>query len=68
MNSPPAEWTVLIGALALLDYIRSRGEADGDTASEVIRDLTRRHPSGDLFLGAGLAVGAVWFHRHITTG
>lgn len=68
MNSPKAEWTVLIGALALIDYLRARGEADQDTISEVVRDLTRRHPRGDLIFGAALTGGAAWFYRHITTG
>lgn len=38
MQSPPAEWVLGIGYLAVLDYLRARGEADGNTLSECTRD------------------------------
>ena len=65
MKSPRIEWTLGIGYLALLDYIRSRGEADGDTASEVLRDLIARHPYGRPLFVATLIAGGVAFHQHI---
>lgn len=66
MKSPGIEWTLGAGYLALLDYIRARGEADGDTASECIRDLIAKHPHGQLLFTGALIAGGVAFHRHIT--
>lgn len=43
MQSPPIEWSVWIGSLVLIDYIRAQGEADKDTLSEVVRDVERDH-------------------------
>lgn len=65
MQSPPVEWALGIGYLALLDVIRARGEADGDTASEVVREAVSRHPAGRLMFTASVALGALAFHRHI---
>lgn len=65
MQSPPAEWALGIGYLAVLDYLRSRGEADGDTLSEATRAIIRRHPRGDLLFGVGAFVGAELLRRHI---
>lgn len=62
MQSPPVEWTIGIGYLALLDYLRSRGEADDDTISECLRPWALRHPV--TFAAACVAV-PLWFHRHI---
>lgn len=40
MQSPHAEWALLAGSVVLhvgvLDYLRARGEADGDTLSECL--------------------------------
>lgn len=65
MKSPAVEWTLGIGYLAFLDYVRARGEADGDTASEVVRELVARHPIGRPAFAAVVAAGAYAFHRHI---
>jgi hypothetical protein len=65
MQSPPVEWTLGIGYLALLDYLRSRGDADGDTLSEVVRDAMRKHPQGERIFTAGLIVGAFALREHI---
>ena len=65
MHSPPMEWGLGIGYLALLDALRARGEADEDTLSEVVRSLVARHPLGRYVLAAGLAGGSVAFWRHI---
>jgi hypothetical protein len=65
MQSPPVEWVLGIGYLGLLDYIRSRGEADGDTLSEVTRDLVRRHPAGDIAFTVVLYGGVELLRRHI---
>lgn len=65
MHSPPIEWTVLIGSLAAIDYVRARGEADADTLSEVVRDVVQRHPHGHRIFAVGLTVGGVSLYRHI---
>lgn len=66
MQSPRAEWTLAIGHLAVLDYLRSRGDADSDTLSEVVREAISRHPSGRAIFAAGYAVGSVVLYRHLT--
>ena len=65
MQSPPAEWTILIGSLAALDYVRSRGEADHDTLSEVVRNAVYRHDAGPLLFTVALFGGAELLRRHI---
>lgn len=66
MQSPRAEWTLGILYLVTLDVLRALGEADHDTLSEVIRNGCRVNtPRGRAAFTAGLAVGAVAFHRHI---
>jgi hypothetical protein len=65
MQSPSAEWTLAIGHLAVLDYLRARGDADHDTISEVTRNLVARHPRGEAIFTAALIGGALWFHAHI---
>lgn len=65
MHSPSAEWSLAIGHLAVLDYLRSRGDADNDTASEVLRDWTMRHPAGPAVFSAVWFGFALWFWRHI---
>ena len=65
MQSPPMEWSVWLAALGTIDYLRSRGDADGDTISEVTRNLVRRHPRGDLIFNIGIFVGAEMLRRHI---
>lgn len=63
MQSPPVEWTLAIGYLAALDFLRSRGDADDDTISECLRPWATRHPFA--FAAACVAV-PLWFHGHIT--
>lgn len=65
MHSPPVEWTAGIAYLVFIDYIRARGEADGDTLSEVVRDHMDRTPHGRAIFTAGLVAGALVLHRHI---
>ncbi len=66
MQSAPLEWTLHLAFPVLVDIIRDRGEPDGDTLSEVIREVFRVHtPRGRLAFTATLAAGAVAFHRHI---
>ena len=65
MQSPPLEWTLAIGHLAALDYIRARGEADSDTLSEVIRGYVDSHPAGRAIFTTALTGAAVIFWRHI---
>lgn len=65
MQSPPIEWALGIGYLAALDIIRDRGEADGDTISECLREVVAKSPRGELVLALGLVAGSAWFYRHI---
>lgn len=65
MQSPPLEWTLFAAHFAALDYLRARGEADHDTASEVIRGYVERHPAGRPLFAVGLTVAAVGFYKHI---
>lgn len=65
MQSPPAEWALGIGYLAILDYVRSRGEADGDTLSECVREGIARHPAGLAVFTGIYAAGAVVLWRHV---
>ena len=65
MQSPPAEWILGISYLAILDWLRSRGEADGDTLSEVTRDVVARHPRGEQIFTGVLLLGGYALHRHI---
>lgn len=66
MHSPPVEWSLHLLHFGVLDLIRDRGEPDGDTASEVIRDLfhvDRRE--GRAAFAAALVTGGVVLYRHI---
>lgn len=66
MQSPRIEWTLFAAHFIALDYLRARGEADSDTASEVCRHAFRVDtPRGRAAFTATLATGAVLFHRHI---
>ena len=65
MQSPRAEWLLGIGHLAVLDYLRARGEPDHDTLSEVTRELVAAHPHGRRLFAATLAAGALVFYKHI---
>jgi hypothetical protein len=64
MQSPRIEWTLGIGYLVAVDALRARGEADGDTLSEVVRELIYRHPLGRAAFTLGYAAGAYVLHRH----
>ncbi len=65
MQSPPAEWVLDALYFTAKDILRARGEADGDTLSEVVRDLVDRHPRGRLVLAAILTAAPIGFWRHI---
>lgn len=65
MQSPPAEWTLAIGHLAILDYLRSIGDADHDTASECVRNFYSRLPHGRALWAVTTVVGAAVLWRHI---
>jgi hypothetical protein len=59
-------WPALIGSLALLDWLCSRGEPDGDTVSELIREtFATDTPAGRYAFTGTIAAGAYWLHRHI---
>ena len=65
MQSPPAEWVLGIGYLAILDAIRAKGEADGDTLSECVREWVDRHPRGEAIFTGAVILGGYVLHRHI---
>lgn len=66
MHSPPVEWSLHVLHFAVLDVVRDRGEPDGDTASEVIRDLFHVDtPTGRLAFALTLAAGSTVLFRHI---
>jgi hypothetical protein len=66
MQSPPMEWALGIGYLAIIDYIRDQGEPDGDTLSECIRHAFQIDKRGGRLAWAGFLVGGgLILHRHI---
>ena len=65
MQSPSVEWALFVGHFAVLDWIRSRGDADHDTLSEVVRNTVARHPRGRKLFRLALVAGAVVIHEHI---
>lgn len=65
MQSPRVEWTLGIGYLAVVDYVRARGDADGDTLSECVRDLIDAHPHGRIMFTTAYLAGAIALWRHI---
>lgn len=67
MHSPKIEWTAFAAHLILVDYVRDRGEPDGDTASEVLRAAFRvERPEGRAALAAAITIGAVGLYAHLT--
>jgi hypothetical protein len=65
MQAPSVEWGMAIGHLLVLDYLRARGDADNDTASECLRSIVARHQLGPAAFTVALVGGCAWFHRHI---
>ena len=66
MKSPRIEWALGIGYLAVVDVLRDRGEPDGDTLSEVLREVFRVDTRGGrVALGGAIAAGAVGLYRHL---
>lgn len=66
MHSPRVEWVLGIGYLAVVDLLRDRGEPDGDTLSEVIREVFAVHtPLGRARFTVALIGSGAIFHRHI---
>lgn len=66
MHSPPIEWALGIGYLGVIDYLRDRGEPDGDTLSEVLRAAFNvQRPEGRLALAAAITGGGVLLYRHL---
>lgn len=65
MQSAPTEWAMFGAHFLALDYLRARGDADFDTASECLRALVARHRFGPAIFTVGLIGGCAWFHQHI---
>lgn len=67
MQSPRIEWTLGIGYLAVLDWVRNQGEPDSDTLTEVIREaFGTDHAPGRRRLAVTIAAGGVVLYRHLT--
>lgn len=63
---PRVVWPALIGALALLDWWCDRGDPNGDTVSEIVRDWWAvETPLGRATFSLTLTGAAVALHRHI---
>ena len=60
--SPRLIWGGALGALAAYDLICDRGDPDGDTLSEVTRDLFGTHTTAGRirFIAATLGAAAWW--------
>lgn len=66
MQSPRIEWALMAAHFGVVDYLRDRGEPDGDTASECIRNIFAVHtPGGRAAFTLTLALGSGMFWRHI---
>lgn len=70
MQSPPLEWAAIVGGPILtagvVDYLRDRGEPDGDTLTEVLRGVFRVHtPHGRAALAGAIAGGGLALYRHL---
>lgn len=61
-------WLGVHGSWLALDYALARGEANGDTFSEVVRDRIPDTPVGKAAFATCLYGGATWFYRHIVNG
>jgi hypothetical protein len=61
------EWALGIGHLAVLDWVRDRGEPDEDTLSEVLRaGFHVDRPEGRAALAVTIAAGGAVLYRHLT--
>ena len=67
MQSPPIEWALMVAHYGVVDYLRDRGEPDGDTATECLRVLFRVHtPHGRAALATAITGGGLVLYRHLT--
>ncbi|HET7355541.1 MAG TPA: hypothetical protein VFJ09_02590 [Nocardioidaceae bacterium] len=63
---PAAEWALFAAHVAVVDWLRDRGEPDGDTATEALRVAFAVHrPEGRAALALTLAGGSAWLYRHL---
>lgn len=70
MQSPPLEWAAIVGGPILtagvVDYLRDRGEPDGDTLTEVLRGVFHvDRPAGRATLAGAITAGGVVLYRHL---
>ncbi len=66
MHSPRMQWSPRLAALAIEDVVCDRGEPDGDTLSEVIREVFRVDTLAGRRRWIAFEVGClVLLHRHI---
>lgn len=67
MQSPRAEWVLFGIHFAVLDYLRNRGEPDGDTVTEVVRVVFHvDRPAGRFALAGALTGAGIGLYRHFT--
>lgn len=69
--NPRSEWALIVGGVAiwvgLFDYMRNQGDPDGDTLTEVIRELMYLEtPPGRFALATSLVAASTVFYRHLT--
>lgn len=63
---PAAEWGLFALHVAVVDWLRDRGEPDADTITEVLREVFRVHTApGRAALATTLAGGSVVLYRHL---
>lgn len=69
--NPRSEWALIVGGVAtwvaVFDYMRNQGEPDGDTLTEVIRDVMYLETRpGRVALITSLSLAGAVFYRHLT--
>ncbi|RNL66225.1 hypothetical protein EFK50_00955 [Nocardioides marmoriginsengisoli] len=65
MQSPPLELVLDVVHLGARNLLRNRGDADGDTISEITRSVKDQIPYGDQVLAVALAALAAGYWVHI---
>lgn len=69
MNSPPLEWAMGIAHLVALDFVRDHGDPDGDTLTEVLRDVFHVDTTtGRRALAVAIGVGGLALYTHLVKG
>lgn len=69
--NPRTEWALIVGGVAvwvgIFDLMRHQGSPDGDTLTEVIRDVLYLETTGGrALLLTSLGLASASFYRHLT--